>query len=238
MAIAHDSSTDGGNATATSLTFSHACSGANRVLLVGVVGDVTAGADDVVGVTYAGDPMTLIRKTTDANGNRFAYLYVLTNPDSGTNNVVVTASTSHFLGAGATSYTGAKQTGQPDASNSQTSVANPVGSSVSTTVDNCWTVLLEQNYGADQPATAGTGTTRRTFDGTFGTWTMCDSNGAITPAGSTSLQTSRSTATSFTSHIIVALAPAVAGDPDPGPTERRIRRVLFVRTRRPARRRR
>jgi hypothetical protein len=60
MAIAVDATSQDHSATATSLTFSHTCSGSNRILFVGIVGDITT--DTVTGVTYAGVSMTLVGK--------------------------------------------------------------------------------------------------------------------------------------------------------------------------------
>src|SRR6185312_839996 len=87
-------------------------SGANRVLWAGI--ESSAG-DLVTSVTYAGNAMTQIAQVKDAAGGT-AYPYLAIATTSGTNNIVVTASASTNLSTAAASYTGAKQTGQPETS--------------------------------------------------------------------------------------------------------------------------
>lgn len=209
MAIAYDAATDGGNASSTSHTFSHTCGASATILFVAVIGDTTGGADDVTGVTYNSVSMTLVGKQTEATCNRFTYLYVLVSPATGANNVVISASSSHFLGGGAVSYTGSS-TGALDASTTNYGSATNFTTSVTTVADNCWTVIVEGNYSSDTPPTAGSGTTRRTYDAAYGTWGLFDSNAAITPAGSTSLITDRSGASSASAGIMASFAPAAA----------------------------
>lgn len=191
MAIAFDAATDGGNngGTTTSLTFAHTCTGADRLLVVCVVGDTVT--DDVTGVTYNGVSMTLV--LTNAPGsifNRFLYLFYLVAPATGSNNVVISASSNHYLLGGAASYTGVNATGQPDNSAKQDTTADPTSFSLTPIANNCWTVLIVNSFNGSAPPTAGTGSTRRTFDATFGGWGIFDSNGPITPPSSYNMQTS------------------------------------------------
>ena len=65
------------------------------------MGDVSV--DDISSVTYAGVPMTLIQKVKTPN-DRWQYFYYLLSPSSGTNNVVITAASSHYLISEATSW--------------------------------------------------------------------------------------------------------------------------------------
>jgi hypothetical protein len=200
MAIAFDAATDGGNVNpGTSLTFSHTCTGSNLILFVGFNGDNIGGADDVSSVTYNSVAMTLANKQVGAGtgGDRNTYLYYLIGPATGAHNVVITCSSSHVIQGGAVSYTGVKQSSQPDntAINAETVSSNKTLTTSLTTVnDNCWTVLVENCYdggpGAGHPG-AGAGTTRRTADGTNGGWGLFDSNAVVHPAGSTSLTTTR-----------------------------------------------
>ena len=208
MAIAFGSAVDGGNATATSLTFAFN-NVAGDIVFVGGVGDSTT--DDVTGATYNGVAMTLVDKLTPGGiNNRWSYLFYLVAPATGSNNVVVSASGSHFLGFGAVSYTGASQTGVPDATNKQSGGAaiTTLTTSVTTIADNCWTVLLENSYSLDSLPFAGTGATRRTTDNTFGTWGLFDSNAAITPAGGYSMQTNRDIGVTTIDHVMASFKPA------------------------------
>lgn len=197
MAIAFDAATAGGdNGGSGSLTFSHTCTGSLGLLVVGFNGDNIGGADDITSVTYNGVALTLADKQVNpsSGGDRNTYMYFLLGPATGAHNVVVSCSGSHLLQGGAVSYTGVKASGQPDAHtvNAESSSSlKTLTTSVTTSADNCWTVLIEGCYDGGTPPVAGTGSTRRTFDGTNGGWGLFDSNAAIHPAGSYSMTTTR-----------------------------------------------
>lgn len=201
--IAYVGATDGGNngGSGTTRTFSvTVSSGTNRILLVGIVGDVVAGADDISSVTYAGNAMTFINKTSD--GNRRQYLYYILNPTTSTNNVVVTAASSHWLMAGAIEYTGVQGIDVNVAENA-TGVSTKT-TTVTTTTNNNWNVIFAQSQG--YTANAGSGSTKRTPVAVNGYWTWFDSGAAITPAGSYSMTTSLSTGANI-GHCLVSLKP-------------------------------
>jgi hypothetical protein len=176
-----DAATDGGNNAnlTNSLTYAHTCSGSDRLLVVVVVGDVHAGADDVTGVTYSGVSMTAGPKLTTLTSGRYFYTFYLLNPASGANNVVVSSATAHYLLSGAASYTGV---GAFDAQNTNTSLLDADGvlaSTITIGATDAWAILFSFGFTDGSPATAGTGSTRRGFDGTFGTWGIFDSNTAL-----------------------------------------------------------
>lgn len=211
--IALDAASDGGNngGTGTNLTWSHTCTGSNRILFVGVVGDViTGGVDDVSSITYNGAGMTLAAKrTVEGSSNRFIYLYYLIAPATGSNSVSVDFSSSHFILAGAISYTGAKQSAQPDATANSNAGSNVTSWATSVTVvaNNSWAIVVEQGFNSSNLPAAGTGSTLRQVDAAFGTMAMFDSNGPLA-AGSRSMTTTRTTApTSWISHVMVSFAP-------------------------------
>ncbi|MGA3295270.1 MAG: hypothetical protein ABSE45_14980 [Candidatus Acidiferrales bacterium] len=216
ISYASGSCKDGGNngGSTNSLTFSFTTSsGANRELDVCLQGDTLAsGHDDITGVTYNSVSMSLVAKMTNSNQDRYSYHYELQNPSSGTHNVVVSATNNHYLLAGAAEYDGVAQSGQPDTSATNitaNSTVDALTTSVTTSTNNDWTVLCEGAYDAGGEPTAGTGATLRCDDGTYGTWGLFDSNGAITPAGSYSMTTDRGGST-FITHIVAALKPYVA----------------------------
>jgi hypothetical protein len=233
MAIAFDAATDGGVVTATSLTWSHTCTGSNLILLVGFNGSSAGGTDDITGVTYNGVSMTLAAKKDPTGGDRILYVYYLIGPATGAHNVVISASSSHNLSGGAVSYTGALQSGQPDNTTTNVEVSSSsktLTTSLTTVADNCWTVLLEGCYDASAGPTAGTGATRRIFDGNFGAWGLFDSNGLIHPAGSYSMTTNRS-ADPFgllIAHVMVSIAPDTGGGGTDQPIEKRHGGVPFM----------
>ena len=95
-----------------SLTWSHTISGSNRILIVGVSINNSAGQTvlNPGGVTYAGSPLTLIGVGSRANAR--VEMWYLVAPATGTNNVVVTLSagaTARFV-VGAVSFTNVDQT--------------------------------------------------------------------------------------------------------------------------------
>jgi hypothetical protein len=93
---AFDASSTAQSAFSSSLTFSHTCSGADRVLFVAV----NTGS----GVTYNGVSMTAV-ETGDADKR----LYALVAPASGTHDVVVSLPSPAAILAVAASYTGVDQ---------------------------------------------------------------------------------------------------------------------------------
>lgn len=193
MAIAFDTATNGGNSSVgTTLTFSHTCTGSNLRLYVMATGDNTGSAtDDITGATYNGVAMTLMNKTFVA-ADRYRYLFRLINPATGANSVVITSSTSGgFKSGNSESYTGCDQTTASDVNAVNQTTATTVTVTLTTLVNNSWTVLAGGVGGAS--ATAGTGSTIRA---TSTASQMFDSNGAIASAGSTSMTINTSDASS------------------------------------------
>jgi hypothetical protein len=136
MALAYDTSTNSGAfANQGSLSWSHACSGSNRILVVGVSG---AAADP--SATYNGVSMTKLASHVQAAQGAWNALFYLINPASGSNTVSITWGGSGSPSAGAAvSLTGAKQSGQPDASGTQYATGNP-SKAVTSVADHCWFV--------------------------------------------------------------------------------------------------
>jgi len=182
MPIAFDAAAQSSNTGASSLTYSHTVTGSNTILFVGATMD---DGDNLTGITYGGAAMTLIDKISGGiSANHYIYLYYLINPSTGANNVVISRSTSTgFLGGFSTSYTGAKQTGVPDASNKTAYAAasqTQITTGVTTVVDNCWIVCVAQVDNDGSPGTVNI-TQRGTTSGngtSFG-----DTNAARSPAG-------------------------------------------------------
>jgi len=182
MAIAYQSKSNGGSVNPdTSLTWAHTCAGLNRILFVLTRGGGGEG-DKISGVTYDSVSMTKIGSAQKPTENSLLSLWYLIAPSTGANNVVVTLASGYMLGL-SSSYTGVKQSSQPD--NSTTNTAGS-GTSITTSLtpvaDNCWTVLVARGQG---DVSAGAGTTERAQGG--GDNVLFDSNAAITPPGSTSL---------------------------------------------------
>ncbi len=211
MAIAFVAAADlGNNGGSGTLTASYTVgSGANRRLYVNAIGDTTS--DLISGATYAGTTMRLVGKHTAASGGRWVYLFALDNPTSGANNVVITESGSSFILAQAADYSGVKQTGADDNETSNTG-ASPLTTALITVADNCWTILGEADAFSGSPPTAGTGSTRRAVEGTFGVGGLFDSNGVVHPAGSYSMTYSAGGgATTLTCCVMASFEPDTGG---------------------------
>lgn len=188
-AIAFDALTDGGTGAAPTLTFSHTTSGTNRILFVDVLGDVSA-SQLITGVTYAGVSMTKVGERHKTAGNGYwISTWVLANPTSGANNVVVSASSGNLFGNIATSYTGVAQTSVVDASTTaENTSATSLTTTLTTVADNTWLHGVMFNNLAETK-TAGTNTLiKSNFVSTQGV--IIDSNSAQTPAGSKSMTVS------------------------------------------------
>ena len=204
MAIAFDNST-GQSITnpGSTHTFSHTCSGSDRILFV-LAWHSTG--DYITGVTYAGTPMTQLKKVS-SNGTNWIYMYYLVAPATGANNVVITSSVSNgaILGMSA-SYTGVDQSSPIDVSTSETTASSTsVTTSLTTTTDNCWTIAMyRENAGRAMTGDANT-TIRSDTDPGKGVH-IGDSNGDITPAGATSLGGSISFSTSW-GELMAAFKP-------------------------------
>ena len=208
MAIAFDAASTGGLVTTSTLTVSHTTSGSDRLLVVAVASNI----DQVTGVTYAGVSMSLAAKKAYSSPTETIYIYYLAGPASGTNDIVVSRTGTSSYGLVAASYTGVDQTTPVDATNTGT---NAVGTSstlsVTSTVDNCWNIMM---FGLQRGTTAGTGVgaTR----GSVPTWNLgyFDTNAAISPAGSNSMTcTHANIPVGRMQGVNIAIAPVSAASP-------------------------
>lgn len=210
--IAFDAAYNGDTSgNANSLTYSHTTSGDNRILFVGAhtyVSGVGATGDIITGITYNSVAMTLIDKqmTTGGSYSRWHYLYYLIAPATGANNVVISASSASYrLLASSASYTGAKQTAQPDASSKATTDA-VTSQALATTVvaDDSW--LVSSGVAVLDTIAAGTGVTLRTGGNTF-TTKIGDSNADLAP-GSNSMTWTTGVSSPF-NVIQASFAPSI-----------------------------
>lgn len=181
MAIAYDTYTQGKNwVSANSWTFAHTCTGSNRFLAFGFMG--SAAGDSVTGATYNGTAMTRLNTGNDwAGSNRF-YTYYIANPDSGSNNIVISSSATVNASIISSSFTGVHQTtpidsnkydvGRTNSSNTFTLTTTVVGS-------NCWLVAYWRDVdGGYSPDSGTNGTTDRGRTTTVA-MVASDSNGTV-----------------------------------------------------------
>ena len=203
MAIALDTTTSSSSASSTSWTFSHTCSGSDRVLLVGFF--KFGGGDSVTGVTYNGVSMTQLGKgVADASG--YVYLYGLVNPATGANNVVASSSASVQWYGEAVSYTGVDQTTPfPDTEAYNSSTGTSFTESITTSVADSWIILQGRNSVGGP--TAGANTTLRVSSPSTDVWFLDSNAGRST--GSNALAWSYGT-TETCYRIIAAIAPSAS----------------------------
>lgn len=186
MAIAFDALGAGSILPGTQITFAHTCTGSNRLLLVGVM-ESGAATGTISSVTYAGSTMTLFGTVANAGGNLKEWAYYLVNPNTGANNVVVSVSSaSDFYRTISASYTGAKQSGQPD-NNSGGSVnaGTSLTTSLTPVADLCWNIsLIASDNTKSLVASTGVNSVRGNSGSAF---YVGDENGSLTPPSSYSM---------------------------------------------------
>jgi hypothetical protein len=190
--------------------------------MVFVCGDVNA-SDNITGVTYNGTSMTLVDKEIVSGAqSRSTYLFFLLAPTTGANNVVVSASNFTYIASGACSYTGVRQTSQPDVSTKNTaSSVTSMTTTLTTAASNCWTVM--SGYHSNAVGSAGAGTTLRATE-IDGGLLMLDSNGDVT--GLTSLIQQSSSSSTKMNSVMCAISPV---NPDiPGFEGAFQRRASFI----------
>lgn len=151
MAIAFDSASGRQTGTATSATLSHTCSGVDRILVVSVG---VASGKTVTGVTYGGVAMTKVVDGTTISVGTYASMWILLNPATGANNIVASFSASTNYGISSVSYTGCRQSSQPDTV-ATTVKENATGTRLATVnvvSSGCWLVggcLITETAGVD-----------------------------------------------------------------------------------------
>jgi hypothetical protein len=204
--ITYDNSADGGNngGTSTSLTYAYTVgTGANRLLVVNLIGDTSA--DDISSITYAGALMTFLGKVQSPSNN-WQYLYYLVNPASGSNNIVITAGSAHYLISEAASWYNVRQSAQPEVSviNTAPTTGTSMTTSLTTVASGALVVQGIWSYGH---LAAGTGATPIVIDAAIGgAGIFASSTSPVTPAGSVSM-TTISDGTQSSSVIMASFAP-------------------------------
>jgi hypothetical protein len=203
MAIAHDANASGLSASSPA-TFSHTCTGSDRILFVAAASNTS---ETVTGVTYNGVSMTEVDSVT---AGATQHLFYLVAPATGANNVVVSTSGSVAVGS-SVSYTGVDQTSPIDATalGATAQTVTNYTASITSVADNSWSIMTSRT-GNGYAWTGDTGTTVRNQPETtyLGSGGMVDSGAAITPAGSDTLGVT-STSQLYDGGILVTIAPLI-----------------------------
>lgn len=196
MAIAFDAVT---SSDATS--FSHTCSGSDRILFVGVksVGQTT-------GVTYNSVSMTSIAEIQVGATGEYVNIYYLIAPASGSNTVAVSGGSDYT--SRAVSYTGAAQTGQPDAfgSNNASSSAT-ISQAITVVASGCWGIAFMRNNVSFSDDNSGDIPTKR---GTDASIAFFDSNGTVSTGTVTGAYTTRSSGSAAWGLVVASFSPAAS----------------------------
>lgn len=219
MAISFDAGTGAFRSSSGGvLTYSHTCTGSNGILFVTAssLNIVGAGSDQISSVLYGANTMTLVDKVVTFAGSPAnaieTYLYYLINPATGSNTVTVSPALPAAIWAASASYSGAQQSGVPDATNKSGSGIIDASVQVATTTvaDNDWVVM--GSFSGSGSVAAGANTTIRAASSVINGGSfqdravMSDNGGPATPAGTVTL-----TITAFNDRegaITAAFAPS------------------------------
>lgn len=187
-AIAFGAAANGGTGGAT---WAHTVSGSNRIIFIamGTINTGTPTAD------YNGVSATQIDVQATGPTNFKQTLFTLAAPATGANNVNISGTGDQ---GASSSYTGANQTGIPDAKNKGSSSNSTLTIATVTVLDNCWVVMGgTSESSASSSQSAGAGATSRSSTGTFDSSVtgIYDNNAAKTPAGSVSMTFTQSAVT-------------------------------------------
>lgn len=214
MAIVFDSTQNTTSASGVTSATQSFTNTAGDFLVVQVGSNSAVAEGNVTGVTYAGVSMTKIQYYKNTANNTATWLYVLPAPATGANNITVSATSAQLIQIHGISFTGVNQSTTVDsiATKTQTSGTSSTHTYTTTTVaDNCALVLA---VWLERSPTAGANTT---LAGAYVASTfMFRSTANITPAGSSSLSWTQSD-TTYSSGIIISLAPAGGGPPPASP---------------------
>lgn len=203
--IAFDASATGTTGSGATISWSHTCTGSNLILWVFVEGG-NANTTDITGVTYNSVALTKANAYVN-NQNRGSYLWYLINPATGTNTVTVSNSSGAFAAASSCSYTGVKQSGQPDSSGTGTTASGTsVTASTTVVASGCWLVGGTRFTSASPVLTAGAGTTKRASSSAE--MFIGDSNGTVS-TGSQSLVFNNAE-TGVADAVVCSFAPATS----------------------------
>lgn len=218
-AIAYDTQTSADPVIASSITYAHTISGTNTILFVSPSCYPNSCS---LTATYNGTSMTQIGGSVVSSDSVVQTLFYLVAPTTGTNNIVVTKTGGTYIASLSQSYTGASQTGQPDAYSSGTGYVSgspyQFTASVTSVADNSWAVVFARDTADGSVTVSSGGILRSTTAG----WTQgFDTNSAKTPAGTINMALigASNVPRAFSyGYIMASFSPATGGgSPTPAP---------------------
>ena len=185
IGIAFDAASNSGyQAAASSYSWSHTCTGANRYLTVDI--SMLSLAQTVSSITYNSVALTLIGVKNSISGAARVEQWGLVAPATGSNTIAVTLSGSIASAGTAVSYTGVHQTYPTEGFNSaQATNVGAADASVAITpiADNCW---VHAAVASDDTSITANQTSRNNVTGGGGSGADEDT-GPISPAAVTTM---------------------------------------------------
>lgn len=175
-------------------------SGSDTIGVVYVNGD--AGGDNITAVDWGGTAMTKVAAVFIPSA-RWTSTWIVVNPPAGANTITFTGGS--FWRSVSFFYTGAKQSGQPDSSNTNTSTSS-TSISVSTTVvaPDSWLVMCQSDGAGGNTYSASNDISTMRFNTDAGGLAVADSNGTV----ATGSRTATLTGSSSTGHAGTAFSIA------------------------------
>lgn len=214
MAIAFDavSSRQAAEAGSTA-TWSHTCSGSDRVLIVATK---NGNNKTVSGVTYNGVAMTEACVAYNSTDNIRTYLFYLADPDTGAHDIVVTFSSSGAEhGSGGVSFTGANPSSPIGATNTSTGSSSSPSTNITTLYDNSIVIdLIGQNSSGGTGRSAGADQTERWGFNSLNPGNTASSTEPTTTKGSVTMSWSMGINAQF-AHAIVEVREFIEQPPNP-----------------------
>lgn len=212
--IASDNNSEGSDTSSgATLTLAHTSAGSNRIMVMH--GNNQLLSSTLSSVTYNGSGATLVFSITQSGAARLSYIHYLVAPTTGTNNIVWTwgASATNLRGGCVVTYSGASQTGQPDASGKTEQASNiTINTNITVVASGCWVIngLLgyNQTTGIIVPSGSNTGEICGITDSVF----IGDSGGTVATG---SINSGWSSAGALQAQVVLSISPA-AGSADSG----------------------
>lgn len=204
FAIAFDAGSN--NVPPTNTSWSHTCTGSNRILFC----TGRAPTTDPTAISYNSGALTKTRNSLSFDSGFCFHWYRIAPDASGALTIAITGPTNPS--AVGLSYTGALQSGVPDASNTASvSGANALAVTVTTVLDNCWVVGSATDTNGAGVTSAGANTTlRATVNNSMKGY---DNGGPQTPAGAVTLNVSDTSSAANLGWIAASFPPAAATGP-------------------------
>ncbi len=198
FAIAFDNSGQGAFGTSPR-SFSYTVTGSNTIMTGCTITDNAT----QTGFTYNSVSLTSIADAPTNASRKTVQSSYLINPTTGSNTVSATASTS--LGVMVSTYSGAKQSGQPDSFNTKDQTSADTSLTIATTVvlPNCWIVVHScDDQGSGYTGSGGSAVRQTSAQGAL----LGDSNATVA-TGSVTTTFSRSGANIKYGAVAFSIAP-------------------------------